>query len=293
LLIDPQAVAQALHTDATKTFWIASSYLLANAVCQPIQAALADIWGRRAVYWAAVCLFTIGTIVCCTTHDFAGMIAGRVIQGIGGGGIISVNLIILSDIVPLRQRSKYQGQIQLVFALGTNLAPIIGGALLKVTWRWYAHQELKVLSSQGTPSDALARLFYINLPFCAIGLAIIPFLLRYERPQTTLYDKMGQVDWIGSAMFIVSATVFLVGISWGGNQFRWGSAAALVPLTVGILGLVAVAAYERMLARTPFLRLSLFSSFSSAVVYVCTMLQALLVSDALQACPSALVNRSS
>lgn len=131
-----QTVSQALHANATKTFWIAASYLLANAVCQPTLAALADIFGRRAMFFSGVALFTIGSIVCATAPNVAAMLAGRTLQGTGGGGIMSVNLIILSDLVPLRQRSQYQGYMQLVFALGTNIAPIIGGALVKSTWRW-------------------------------------------------------------------------------------------------------------------------------------------------------------
>ena len=117
-------------------FWIAASYLLAQAECQPVLAGLADIFGRRAVFFAAVALFAIGSIMCGRVEDTATMLAGRSVQGLGGGGIAAVNLIILSDLVPLRQRSRYLGYIQLVFAIGTNTGPVIGGLLVKSTWRW-------------------------------------------------------------------------------------------------------------------------------------------------------------
>lgn len=120
------------------------------------------------------------------------------------------------------------------------------------------------------------------MPFCAIGLAIIPFLLRYERPATTIYDKVSSVDWTGSALIIVSSTLFLVGISWGGNQYSWRSAAVLVPLFVGALGMILTVFYETRCARLPFLRVSIFKHKSAMAAYVCTVLQGFLVSWKLQ-----------
>jgi MFS family permease len=219
-------------------------------------AAWADIFGRQATYFAAVLLFTIGTIVCCTAQNVAAMMAGRAIQGLGGGGIISVQLIILSDIIPLRQLPKYMGQCQLATGIGTCLAPIVGGALVKSTWRW---------------------LFYINLPFCAIGLAIPLLLFRYEMPETTLYDKLSSIDWIGSAIFVVGTTSFLLGISWGGNQYIWDSVPTLIPLIVGLATVVMAALYERFVAKKPFLRFSIFNRYSSMLCSICAVFQALIV----------------
>lgn len=85
-------VAKALNASAVEAFWIVASYLLANAVVQPLMAAFADIFGRRSTFFASLLIFTTGTIVCCTAHSVAQMLAGRTIQGVGGGGILSVNL---------------------------------------------------------------------------------------------------------------------------------------------------------------------------------------------------------
>ena len=261
LTLSLPTVAEALHANAVNSFWIVASYLLANAVVQPLMAAFADIFGRRSTFFASLLLFTIGTIVCSTAHSVAQMLVGRTVQGIGGGGIFAVNLIILSDIIPLRVRSKYIGLVQVINSFAINLGPIIGGALIKVSWRW---------------------LFIINFPFCAIGLAIIPFLLRYVRPETTVYDKLGQIDWVGSLSFITGTTAFLVGVSWGGSEYAWDSAATLVPLIGGIAIVILTGFYERFRATTPFLRLSLFHSWSAIAVYICTVLQSLTVS--LQPC---------
>lgn len=99
-------------------------------------AALADALGRRSMFLGSIALFTIGSIICAAGPDVPAMLAGRTIQGIGGGGITSVNLIILSDLVPLRQRGRYLGLIQVPFGLGTNIAPVIGAALVETDWRW-------------------------------------------------------------------------------------------------------------------------------------------------------------
>ncbi|KAF2216152.1 hypothetical protein CERZMDRAFT_64621 [Cercospora zeae-maydis SCOH1-5] len=249
------AVSRALNADAISTFWIASSYLLANAVVQPIMAALADIFGRRGTIFTAVALFTIGSVICCATNNVAGMLAGRTIQGIGGGGILSVNLIILSDLIPLRARAKYISLQQFIVSIGFNIAPVIGGALVNATtWRW---------------------LFYINLPFCAIALAIVPFVLRYQRPENTIQDKLSSVDWIGSGAFITGMTAFLVGVTWGGTQYPWSSAATLVPLIVGLAIVFLTGIYERFLATANFLRLSLFHTWSAISIYLCSVLQAM------------------
>lgn len=222
---------------------------------QPLMAALADVFGRRSVIFTALMLFTVGSVICSVAPNVATMLAGRTIQGIGGGGILSVNLIIVSDLVPLRERPKYISFQQLCVTVGFNTAPIIGGLLVKhTTWRW---------------------LFYINLPFCAIGLFIIPFVLKYQRPQSTINDKLSNVDWIGSFMFIVGMTTFLVGITWAGSQFAWSSAATIVPIILGLAVIFMTSVYERYMAKVTFLRLSIFSKWSAVAIYACTVLQGL------------------
>lgn len=250
-----KTVAEALGANTTTAFWIAASYLLANAVVQPIMASLADIFGRRSVTFASLTLFTLGSIICSVANSVTTMLAGRIVQGLGGGGILAVNLIIMSDLIPLRVRPKYISLQQLIVSVGFNIAPIIGGALVKVTtWRW---------------------LFYINLPFCACGLAIIPFVLKYQRPESTMGERLGSVDWIGSVSFVIGMTSLLVGLTWSGSQFAWSSAASLVPIILGLAVVFATGLYERYLAKRTFLRLALFNSWSAIAIYFCTVLQAL------------------
>lgn len=99
------------------------------------------------------------------------------------------------------------------------------------------------------------------------------------KANTTTYDKLGQIDWIGSSLFTVGAGSFLVGISWGGNEFKWDTAATLVPIIVGVATVCGCLAYERYGASTPLLRLSLFQTKSAVAAYLCTVLQGLTVCD--------------
>ena len=93
-----------------------------------------------------------------------------------------------------------------------------------------------------------------NLPFCAIGLIIIPFILKYERDPSTMNHKLANVDWIGSFTFIAGLTSFLVGISWGGSMFPWSHAATLVPIILGLAVVFTTGLYEKYLAKVNFLR---------------------------------------
>ncbi|TKA63266.1 hypothetical protein B0A55_10208 [Friedmanniomyces simplex] len=247
-------VAGALHADAVSAYWFIAAYLLSSAVLQPVAAALADVFRRRSTFLSSLSIFTAGTVICCTAQGATQMLVGHTVQGLGASGIFSVNLLILSNILPLRQRSKYVGIVQLVASFATTFAPIVGAALINVLWRW---------------------LFYINFPFCVVSLAIVPFLLRYVEAESTFYKKLGSIDWIGSIIFIIGTTSFLLGLFWGGNSYAWSSAATLVPLTLGTLLICSCIVYERCVARNPFLRFSCFGSRSAIVAHLCTVLASL------------------
>ena len=219
---------------------------------------MSDIFGRRDLLFLSLLLFTVGTIICCLANDFTQLLAGRSVQGIGGGGIIVLVLVIMTDIVPLRHRPKYNVFITLAWGLGYILGPLIGGLFAQhTTWRW---------------------IFYLNFPFCAAGLVMIPLVVKLQTERTSLKHKLGQVDWIGGIIFTASMTSFLVAITWGGVQFAWSSFRTLVPLIVGVFGVIVALAWEIWWTKTPFLRLFLFNSRSAVLTYFMALLQGLLVS---------------
>ncbi|KYG42715.1 hypothetical protein M433DRAFT_113479 [Acidomyces richmondensis BFW] len=247
-------IAESLSAKTFQSFWIVEAYLLASAVVQSSVASIAEFAGPRVTFITAMILFMVGSIICCTASNISHMIVGRTIQGLGGGGILSVNLIILTDIVPLRQRPRYLGLIQLINSVAINLGPIIGGFLVKISWRW---------------------IFYINFPFCGLGLITVPFALRSFAPRTEIFRNLKKVDWIGSLVFAAGTATLLVGISWGGVEYKWDSMATLLCLCVGTAAIFMSALYERYSTSIPFLRFSLFRNGAAIAAYLCTLLQSL------------------
>ena len=185
------------------------------------------------------------------------MLAGRSIQGIGGGGTLALGLVIITDIVPLRQRPKYYGIIQLAWAIGTVSGPVTGGAFAEhSTWRWA---------------------FYINFPMCAAGLLMVPWVIRLHAKRASFKERLLQTDWVGAALFISSSCSFLIGITWGGNMYAWDSAQTVVPIVLGVLGMTATLLWERYGASKPFIRIWLFSNHAAMAAYACAVLQGLMV----------------
>ncbi|TLD36664.1 hypothetical protein E2P81_ATG02446 [Venturia nashicola] len=254
-----------LQGTAVQGFWIGTSYLLTNAVFMPVIASLSDIFGRPDCLLLSLLFFTVGSIVAATAKTITTLLVGRCVQGIGGGGITILGLVIMTDIVPLRFRSKFYGIIQAAWALGSLLGPVLGGAFAqKTTWRW---------------------VFYLMFPFCFLGFATIPFVLTLKPKTETLGTKLKRVDWIGYALFICSMSSFLVAISWGGVQHPWQSWRTLVPLLLGVFGLVLTGFWESYRAKEPFLRRSLFYCPSAFAAYFGSFIQGLLMYGCLYYAP--------
>ncbi|KAJ5953141.1 hypothetical protein N7454_000037 [Penicillium verhagenii] len=246
-------IAEELKGNTTSTFWVGSAYLVPCAGFQPIWASLSDIYGRRKTLVAALGLFVIGSIVGCVAHSMATLLAGRVIQGIGGGGLIPLAMIVITDLVPLRQRPKYASIVQVSMALGTILGPLIGGCFEEYTsrstgWRW---------------------VFYINFPLSAVAGVMLFTSVRFQKGETQLRS----VDWIGQTLFIASLSVFLIGLSWGGVQYSWASYQTLLPLCLGVVGIVATVLWEFYGTDHPFIRLSILRDRSSLAVHAAAIVQ--------------------
>ncbi|KAI0205955.1 major facilitator superfamily transporter [Astrocystis sublimbata] len=258
IVITPlSTIVQDLNGTATQAFWIGTAYLLVNAVTMPVICAVSEVFGRPICLVFALVAFTIGTILCATAQNMAMLLAGRSVQGIGGGGIHSLGLVIQTDIVPLRYRPKWYGVTLGFWALGLAIGPIIGGAVVHgTTWRW---------------------IFYLMFPFLAFSLVAVPYLLTLKPREATFSEKLMRIDWLGSFIFTGSATSFLIAVSWGGSQYEWNSASTLVPLILGFVGLAFTLLYERLWAKQAFLRHSLYHDASSIVCYICGSIQGMVL----------------
>ncbi len=142
--------------------------------------------------------------------------------------------------------------------VGTILGPVIGGAFVqKLNWRW---------------------VFYLNFPFCVVGMVMIILFVKLNTTVKESYKrKIQRVDWLGSFLFIGGMTSFLIGVSWGGIQFKWASASTLAPIIVGIFGVVLSCVWETRV-KEPVLRGSLFYNVSAFAAYYCAFAQGFLVS---------------
>ena len=240
--------------------WIANSYLLAATIAQPVVGNASNIFGRRSLTILSVLLFMLGSGLAGGAHSTAMIIAGRSIQGVGGGGIITLGEIIVCDLVSLSERGQYIGLLAGTYAIGTTIGPIIGGVFTQhVTWRW---------------------IFYINLPIAGVALAlIIPFMSLQYRREGTVWDRLKRVDWFGSALLAASVTSILLALAYAGTKHPWSSWNAIVPLVVGFLGLAGFAISQRAgyveeLVMPP----RLFSNRTSNSIFVMAFVHGLLLS---------------
>ncbi|KAG7038363.1 major facilitator superfamily transporter [Colletotrichum scovillei] len=250
-----QAIVADLELSTYDGFWIGTAYLLANAVLMLFIADLSRVFGRRPCLTISVAFFTLGTTLCCMSRSIALMLAGRSLQGVGGAGIIVLCLLIFTDIVPLPLRPTWYGLA--AWALGNCVGPILGGVIAQnTTWRW---------------------VFYIMFPFCVAGLALVPWLVNVGSRTGKVYENLKKVDWMGNALFIGSATLSLVAISWGGLRYSWRSAGTLVPLLLGAVGMVLTVIYESRFAVSPFLQRRLFQTASAIATYACGAIQGLVM----------------
>ncbi|KAG9203476.1 hypothetical protein G6514_002843 [Epicoccum nigrum] len=259
-------IAHSLNGTSAEAFWAGTSYLLTSAIFQPVIASISLNFGRQQMLLLSLIFFTVGTILCSVAHNFTVLLAGRAIQGIGGGGIITITQVIFCDIVPLRQRPKYFAMVLGSWSIGSIVGPVVGGALVEnASWRWC---------------------FHINYPFCGIGFVVAACFVRMNATtQLTISQKLKQTDWIGAIIFIGSFTSFLIGLSFGGVQHPWTSAATLAPLIVGVAGIAAFLGWQVYKKPHSLLPMSIFYNWSAISAFYCAMINGLVLFTALYYVP--------
>ncbi|OQE31348.1 hypothetical protein PENSTE_c001G07313 [Penicillium steckii] len=232
---------------AIEAFWTGTSFTLCSAVFQPVFSSLSDLFGRKPLVLVAIAWFTIGAIVAGVAQNFTHMLIGRSLQGIGGGGIITLTAILIADIVPLSERAKYFGMLSGIWSLGTVVGPVIGGCFAeKVSWRW---------------------IFYINFPFIGFGAILVAFSSHFRVGNETFATQMRKIDFVGIAIFIPSSASFLIPLTWGGVLYPWDSWHTLAPLIIGLVGLFAFAIYEWRAARYPMIPPAIFHNRTALISF--------------------------
>jgi EmrB/QacA subfamily drug resistance transporter len=226
-------IASDLH-GLSKYSWVATAYLLTSAVATPLYGKISDMFGRKKVFQSAIIIFLIGSVLCGASQSINQLIVFRGLQGIGAGGLMTLVFAIIGDIVPPRQRGKYQGYFGAVFAVSSVIGPLLGGFFTdQLSWRW---------------------VFYINLPVGALALLAIATRLHLPVKRTE-----HRVDYAGAGLLTVSVVTLLLATVWGGVDYPWGSSQ--------IIGLFAASAIGALLfiwregqAAEPILPLRLFKN---------------------------------
>ncbi|OOF90935.1 hypothetical protein ASPCADRAFT_58232 [Aspergillus carbonarius ITEM 5010] len=258
-------MARELNGSAMEAFWSGTSFLLCSTVFQPFTATLSDLFGRRPIILASIGFFLAGSLGAGLAQSFTTILMGRCLQGVGGGGIAVLAEVVVTDLVPLRRRGNYYGVLSAMYSLGSVLGPILGGGFSEnVTWRW---------------------IFYIHCPFIAIATVCILFFFRLPAPPGSLPQKLLQIDYPGTFLFVSSLSSFLIPLSWGGIMYPWTSWRTLVPLSLGATGLFMFCLHEALVPSTPMIPRSIFQNRSAVIALTASFLQGLILWCALYYMP--------
>jgi EmrB/QacA subfamily drug resistance transporter len=214
--------------------WVVTAYLLAQTIVTPLYGKLGDLYGRKGVLQSAVVIFLAGSALCGLARSMTQLIVFRAVQGLGGGGLTVTTQAVVGDIVPPRERGRYQGIFGAVFGLASIAGPLLGGYFTThFTWRW---------------------IFYINLPLGILALLVLAATL----PATATRVRHA-IDYAGTGLLAVALSAIVLVCDIGGTAYPWSSALVLTVIAIGAVALGAFVVIERR-ASEPVLPLRLFAN---------------------------------
>ncbi|TIC27226.1 putative MFS drug transporter [Wallemia mellicola] len=242
-LMDQTNVAVALNTIASslgsgsQSSWIASAYFLTSTSFQLLYGRFSDICGRKTILMIGLFIFFVFTLGSSLSQTMTQLIVFRALTGMGGGGLMSLCQVIVSDVVSLRDRGKYQGILGAVVALANGVGPVLGGAFASFQWRW---------------------IFWLNLPICAVTSAMVWFIMPLKKVEGSWKEKLFRIDFFGAFLTLLSTTLIILGLTWAGSEYPWDSAHVLGTLISGIGVAIIFIAWEGLFARIPVMPLYIF-----------------------------------
>ena len=220
--------------------WVVTAYLLTSTASTPLYGKISDIYGRRVVFQFAIVTFLIGSFLAGASQDMNQLIATRALQGLGAGGLMALTFVIIGDIVPPRERGRYQGYFGAVWGLSSVAGPLLGGffsdhaTILGITgWRW---------------------IFYINLPFGIAALLITSAVLHIPKVK-----REHKIDYLGAVLMVAATVSILLTVSIYGPEHGWLDSRTIAYFIAGIV-LVVLFIYWESRAQEPILPLELFKN---------------------------------
>ncbi|WRT69577.1 uncharacterized protein IL334_006566 [Kwoniella shivajii] len=247
-------IAEDLHASPSEYSWVGTSYLLASTLQTPINGRVSDIIGRKPMLYAAIVIFTIFSALCGAAKSSSWLIIARAFQGLGGGSIIGLTSIVVSDIVPLHKRGTYQGFLGSAWGIAAVLGPILGGLLTeKASWRWC---------------------FYINLPTCGIALVLLIFTLKLNpRRKLTFAELSRTFDFIGLALIMIASGLLIVGFSRAAD-YGFGQPSSYGIIIAGAITLLAAITNFLLTKRNAIIPARMFKNRTTAFFLLASTLHA-------------------
>ncbi|WP_082502179.1 MDR family MFS transporter [Williamsia sp. Leaf354] len=229
--------------------WVTTAYLITSTIVTPLYGKLSDMYGRKPFFMTAITLFIIGSLLCSTATSMYELAGYRALQGLGAGGLFSLALTIIGDIVPPRERAKYQGYFLAVFGTSSVLGPVLGGlfagqdSILFITgWRW---------------------VFLVNVPIGLIALVVVFKVLDYNQ----IKGERRRLDWWGALALAIGVVPLLIAAEQG-REWGWGDYKTVVCYIIGIVGIAAFISVEKAMGEAAIIPLRVFKNriFSQGIV---------------------------
>ncbi|WP_405880529.1 MFS transporter [Streptomyces sp. NBC_01136] len=214
--------------------WVVTAYTLATAASTPIWGKLGDMYGRKGAFMTSIVIFLAGSALSGMAQDMGQLIGFRAVQGLGAGGLMVGVMAIIGDLIPPRERGKYQGMMAGIMALAMIGGPLIGGTITDHWgWRWS---------------------FYINLPLGVVALLAISAVLHLPKKRV-----QAKIDYLGAGLLALGISSIVLVTTWGGSQYAWGSARIMELIGIGVAALVGFV-FVQTKATAPIMPLHIFRS---------------------------------